>query len=196
MPTFTPTASPTSFPTPFPSSSPTEFPTESPTPRTGNPIILFNTPARYLGNAIGDFATSQAICVAANPGLTCTSLIPFLGYSVDLPDFPATYGFSGDDSAIKNSTGAVMSYSWNTAINGTSSMLNGNLGDYIDTTFTYWTGFDTTGDVSSDNCNDWVDAVSATGGYTLASDEQWFAVGILGGGCTGVTREFLCICLT
>ena len=196
VPTFTPTASPTSFPTPFPSSSPTEFPTESPTPRTGNPIILFNTPARYLGNAIGDFATSQAICVAANPGLTCTSLIPFLGYSVDLPDFPATYGFSGDDSAIKNSTGAVMSYSWNTAINGTSSMLNGNLGDYIDTTFTYWTGFDTTGDVSSDNCNDWVDAVSATGGYTLASDEQWFAVGILGGGCTGVTREFLCICLT
>ncbi len=135
----------------------------------------------------------DAICTAANPGLTCGNIRAFISLSGSdcIKNFTANYNVPAKGEII-STTGKILGYRWADILDGTVNMnlLNAGIASQ-----SWWSGSNADGSFNSANtCNNWTDGTSGYQGLAGEQNEidgEWIA---------GTTRncnnslELLCIC--
>lgn len=203
FPTQAPTKAPTNNPT-LPTQSPTKapttaVPTNAPTQNpTLAPLILFSRTTRVFGN-IGPRYTADALCAQAaiDQSLSCDTAAAFLSYNASdqILDFPTIYGFA-PLSPVTSKTFVLLRSSWSSLIptTGIDTTLF-NSGVIPDSAYSWFSGTQTSGVVSSSTCNEWTDntiGFSGTVGSSVSLGSAWLNTG--GSVCSN-EQYLVCLCV-
>jgi hypothetical protein len=152
--------------------------------RTGDLVSLLSSSAR---------SDVDAICTAANPGLSCGNIRAFISLSGSdcIANFPVNYNLPAKGEII-STTGNILGYRWEDVLDGSVHMDLQSAGIISQA---WWSGSNGDGSFNSAvTCNNWTDGTSSYQGLTgqhNETDGDWIAD--TARNCNN-SLELLCVC--